>query len=91
MDTALVGKVINMVSSKYGHPTSQSGNYGLGQVTARWNMGQGMQIEVSRGWPDTTTTLQFIDTAANGQMNAEINAEKNAQAQQRNKAQSKAF
>lgn len=54
-------------------------------------MGQGMQIEVSRGWPDTTTTLQFIDTAANGQMNAEINAEKNEQAQQRNKTLSKAF
>lgn len=69
MDTALVGKVITMVSSKYGRPTSQSGNCGLGQVTARWNMGQGRQIEVSRGWPDITTELTFLDTVVNGQMN----------------------
>lgn len=91
MDTQLVGKVINMVAIKYGRPSSQNGNYGLGEVTAKWNMGQGMLIEVSRGWPDTTTYLKFIDSSANKQMSAEIDAEKNAQATQKAKSQSKAF
>ncbi len=91
MDTQLVGKVINMVSTKYGRPSSQQGNYGLGEVTAKWNMGQDMQVVVSRGWPDTTTFLQFIDSSSRRQMNAEIDAEKNAQATQKAKSQSKAF
>lgn len=91
MDTKLVGNVINMVSTKYGRPTSQSGNYGLGEVSAKWNMGQGMQIEVSRGWPDTTTYLVFKDVSAYSQMRAEIDTEKKAQETQKAKAQSKAF
>lgn len=91
MDSQLVGKIINMVAIKYGRPSSQNGNYELGSVNARWNVGQGMQIEVSRGWPDTTTYLRFSDTAAYSLMNAEINTEKKSQEQQKAKAQSKAF
>lgn len=91
MNTQLVGKVINMVATKYGRPSSQNGSYGLGEVTARWNMGQGMQIEVSRGWPDTTTYLSFTDSGSYNKMLAEIDAEKKAQAAQQVKAQSKAF
>ncbi|HET8871168.1 MAG TPA: hypothetical protein VFM48_12010 [Aquabacterium sp.] len=91
MDTELVTKVINMVATKYGRPSSQSGSYGLGPVTARWNMSQGMQIEVSRGWPDTTTYLRFIDSAAYSQMRAEIDAEEKAQSTQKAKSQSNAF
>ena len=91
MDTEFVGKVINMVSSKYGRPSSQSGSYGLGPVTARWNLSQGMQIEVERGWPDTTTYLKFLDPVAFGQMQSEIETQKKAQESQKNKAQSKAF
>ena len=91
MDTQLVGKVINMVSTKYGRPASQQGNYGLGEVSAKWNMGQDMQVVVSRGWPDTTTFLEFVDLSARRQMNAEIDAEKNAQVTQKAKSQSKAF
>lgn len=91
MDTQLVGKVIKMVATKYGRPSSQSGNYGLGPVTAKWSMGQGMQIEVTRGWPDTTTLLKFVDSSAYGQMRTEIDSEKNAQDRQKVKAQSKAF
>lgn len=91
MDTQLVGKVISMVVTKYGSPSSQSGNYGLGPVTAKWNMSQGMQIEVSRGWPDTTTLLKFSDSSGYSKMRAEIDAEKNAQERQQVEAQSKAF
>ncbi|GAA4021642.1 hypothetical protein [Actimicrobium antarcticum] len=91
MDTQSVAKVINMVAIKYGRPSSQSGSYDLGQVTAKWNVGQGMQITVSRGWPETTTYLNFTDSSARNQMNAEIDAEKKAQVAQKAKAQSKAF
>jgi len=91
MDTQLVEKVTNMVTIKYGPPSSRSGNYGLGPVTVKWNMGQGMRIEVSRGWPDTTTYLSYIDSAAYNQMRAEIDAAEKAQATQQVKAQSKAF
>jgi hypothetical protein len=91
MDTELVGKVINMVSTKYGRPSSKNGSNGLGPVTAKWSVGQGMQIEVSRGWPDTTTFLTFVDSAANKQMKAEIESVKNAQEGQKAKSQSKAF
>jgi hypothetical protein len=91
MDTQLVGKVVNMVSTKYGRPSSQNGNYGLGEVSAKWNLGQGMQIEVSRGWPDTTTYLTYKDTSAYNQMQSEIDAEKKAQEQQKAKSQTRAF
>lgn len=91
MDTQLVSKIINMVSTKYGRPSSQSGSYGLGEVTAKWNMGKGMEIVVSRGWPDTTTYLTYKDITAYGQMRAEINAEEKAKSLQKAKAQSNAF
>jgi hypothetical protein len=91
MDTQLVAKVIDLVATKYGAPSSQSGNYGLGNVTARWNLGQGMAIDVSRGWPDTTTYLSFVDKSAEGQMAAEIEAEKKVQRAQKAKEQSRAF
>jgi TPR repeat protein len=91
MDLQLVGKVIDMVSTKYGRPSSQKGNYGLGKVEANWNMGQEMQVVVSRGWPDTTTTLQFIDLSAQRQMKAEIDFMEKSQATQKAKSQSNAF
>jgi len=91
VDTQLVGKVIEMVSTKYGRPTSQRGDYRLGEVIAKWSMGQDMQIVVSRGWPDTTTTLRFIDLPAERQMNTEISSETNRQKVQKAKSQSNAF
>lgn len=50
-----------------------------------------MQIEVTRGWPDTTTLLTFVDASAYSQMRAEIDAGNNAQDRQKVKAQSNAF
>lgn len=91
IDTQMVVKVINMVTMKYGRPSSKRGSYGLGEVSAKWNLGQGMQIEVYRGWPDTTTYLKFVDTSAHNQMRAEITAAKNTQERQKTKAQNQAF
>lgn len=91
MDERLVERVVNLVSTKYGRPSSMSGNYGLGPVVAKWSLPQGMQIEVSRGWPDTTTYLKFIDVAANKAMETEMNESKKAQEAAKARAQSKAF
>lgn len=62
MKMELVSHVIRMVSSKYGPPHAQSGNYKLGKVSATWRMGPRMEVRVHRGWPDTTTYLTFTDT-----------------------------
>ena len=91
MDTELVGKVIDMVTAKYGPPSSQEGRYSLGHVEAVWNRSQGMQIKVSRGWPDTTTFLSFVDPAAEAQMQQEQNRNQQQRTREKAKAQDHAF
>jgi hypothetical protein len=91
MDTGLVTKVANMVSHKYGRPSSKSGMESLGPVTYKWRCPQGMSIRVSRGWPTTTTYLTFTDEAAFAEMKAEQEAEKRAQEKAKAKSQTKAF
>jgi hypothetical protein len=91
MDTGLVGKVIKMVSNKYGPPSSEQGDMGLGPVNAHWNLPQGMRIEVKRGWPDTTTYLDYKDVSAYQQMSAEIDKQKNAVEKQQQQNQNQAF
>jgi hypothetical protein len=91
MNEQMVAKVINMVATKYGKPSSMSGNISLGPVTAKWQMSQAMSIEVSRGWPDTTTYLKFIDLSAYKVLQAESEADRNAQAAQKAKSQNNAF
>lgn len=91
MDTQLVTRVITLVTNKYGRPTSRRGDAGLGPVTATWNMGQGMFIEVSRSWPDTTTSLIFVDEKGLAAVRAEQKAHRDQQDRERAKSQSKAF
>ncbi|MDY0328863.1 MAG: hypothetical protein RBR52_00015 [Thiomonas sp.] len=91
MDTGLVKRVIDMVQVKYGRPTSLSGNYGLGGVTAKWRQPQGMQVLVTRGWPDTTTYLDLTDVANDRKMHAQMRADEAARQKQQAQSQSKAF
>jgi hypothetical protein len=90
VDAGKVREVIDMVSSKYGKPKHVSGSYGLGEVTATWKLG-GVDIEVSRGWPDTTVYLTYLDRARRARMNSEIKAEQNAERNAAAKRQSQAF
>lgn len=76
MDARPVADVIGMVAAKYGRPSYQSGNYRRGEVSAKWVYGGNMQIEVYRGWPDTTVVLRYSDTAAHHRLRAEIQADK---------------
>lgn len=91
MDKGLVTKVANMVSTKYGAPNNKSGNPQLGNVSYKWNFPSGMSVEVSRGWPDTTTYLTYIDKSAKAKMDAEITAEKKRQENEKAQSQSNAF
>lgn len=91
MDTALVTRVAKLVSSKYGKADWQSGTPRLGSVVYRWHLPQGMLIEVSRGWPDTTTYMTFTDPTNKRRLDAEIAQAQAERDQLRAKAQSKAF
>ena len=71
MDTEQVVRVAKLVSSRYGRPTAQRGNAGLGEVSYVWR-NDGIEIEVSRGWPSTTTTLTYSNPPVNRGMEAEI-------------------
>lgn len=72
MDTGLVKRVIGIVRAKYGPPSGLRGMYGLGNVTARWDEPQGMEVEVTRGWPDTTTYLTLEDRVNWARMNMQM-------------------
>lgn len=91
MDVGLVAKVARMVTAKYGRPNSQSGDPTLGEVHYRWIFPKGMSIKVSRGWPDTTTFLTYVDQTAYAQLQAEEAADKQAQEKAKAKTQSSAF
>lgn len=91
MNTELVTKVADMVEAKYGRPSSHTGNAALGQVTYEWDFPHGMYIKVSRGWPDTTTYLSYVDKITYAQMQSEMAAEKTKENHEKAKAQSNAF
>lgn len=90
VDPGKVREVVDMVSRKYGKPIRVSGSYSLGEVTATWKLGS-VDIEVSRGWPDTTVYLAYLDRARHARMNSEIKAQENTERNAVAKRQSQAF
>lgn len=91
MNMDLVKHVIAMVETKYGRPNGLSGDFGLGPVVARWVEPQGMQVKVSRGWPDTTTYLDLADKANAARMNAQIHRDQQQRVQQQAHHDANAF
>lgn len=91
MDSGKILEVANLVSSKYGQPSQRSGNPNLGDASYTWNFKNGMSITAYRGWPDTTTFLQFKDKMNYSKMNNEIEAEEKHQFQQKAQEQGSAF
>lgn len=82
MDTQQVVRIANLVSQAYGKPDRRAGNPGLGEVTYTWRK-DGLTIEVSRGWPSTTTTLMYTNEPIYKDMKSEIAREKERQAKER--------
>lgn len=91
MDTALVTKVADMVIHKYGQPAKREGNASLGNVKYQWNLAEGMRIDVTRGWPDTTTYLRYSDRKAFAAMLAAQEENRKQTDAEKARAQSHAF
>ncbi len=91
MDTQQVERIARMVANKYGRPATQSGNAQLGAVKYVWKMGDGITIQVQRGWPETTSYLSFIEPKAYSLMRAEQESAKAASEKAKAREQSKAF
>ena len=91
VDSGKIIEVANLVSSKYGQPSQRSGNPRLGDASYTWNFKNGMSITAYRGWPDTTTYLNFKDKTNYSKMSAEIDAENKRRFQQKAQQQRSAF
>ncbi|MGE4262059.1 tetratricopeptide repeat protein [Shewanella sp.] len=59
MDANQITMVRDFVANKYGNPNSSKGNVSLGNASFEWHLKDGIILTVSRGWPDTTTYLNF--------------------------------
>ena len=59
MNTKQITEVRNFVANKYGNPNYENGRVSVGEVTYKWNLEDGIELTVSRGWPNTTTYLSY--------------------------------
>ncbi len=91
MDSGQVTKVRDFVSNKYGAPQSSSGKPSLGKVTYKWTLDDGIELKVSRGWPDTTTYLSYIYPENYQAMIAEQERQKKEKQAKQYEAQNNAF
>jgi len=91
MDSQQVVKIKNMVASKYGEPTYRNGNVGLGNVTYKWTLDDGIVLKVSRGWPNTTTYLRYTYSKNYKAMQDEMKRQRLAREKKEAQAQSNAF
>ena len=78
MDSRHTQQIVDMVASKYGPPAETVGQLEMGAFTARWRMAEGMQIQVVREWPETSTYLKFINPSVDLEMKAELDQETTA-------------
>ena len=74
-----------MVSSKYGIPASSIGSYTQGEVKATWEFGD-ITITVSRKWPNTTTTLEYINKVTYATLNKQTPKQNDTKPIQQNNA-----
>lgn len=91
MNTEKVKEVRDMVAKKYGEPVSSTGSPGLGEVRYTWELKDGIKVEVSRGWPDTSVTLAYIHPANLAAMKAEQARQEEAKKAEKRNQQNKAF
>ena len=84
-DTQQVKRIIDLVSSKYGIPASSIGSYTQGEVKATWEFGD-ITITVSRKWPNTTTTLEYINKVTYATLNKQTPKQNDTKPIQQNNA-----
>jgi TPR repeat protein len=91
MNPGKVVEVRNMIVSKYGQPASSVGNSSVGEVSYTWKLKDGIKVEVSRGWPDTSVTLAYIHPVNFAAMKAEQERQKQVEEAEKHSKQNKAF
>lgn len=90
-DSSQVLRIRDMVASKYGSPARSSGNASLGNVSFTWNLKDGIELKVSRGWPDTTTYLTYKHIKNYAEQQAEMERQKRAAEAEQRASQSTNF
>jgi hypothetical protein len=80
MDSSQTQQILKKLTAKYGAPHETLGQLAMGAYTARWHMAEGIQIQVVREWPETSTYLKFSNPAVDREMKAELAQEMSAQA-----------
>jgi hypothetical protein len=83
MDSRQTQQILKKVVAKYGAPHETLGDLAMGAYTARWIMTEGMQIQLVREWPETSTFLKFSNPAVDRELKAELAQEMGAQAKPR--------
>ena len=91
VDAEQIGRIRDMVVSKYGAPTRSSGDARLGPASYEWALPDGIRMRVHRGWPDTTTFLEYVRPETKAVLDSELQKNKNEQRDQERKSQSSAF
>jgi len=91
MDSAQITQVKSFVANKYGKPSLAKGKPSLGAVTYKWNLEDGIELKVNRGWPDTTTYLTYTYPKNHQAVIAEQEKQKKEREAKEYKTQSNAF
>ncbi len=91
LDTEQVVRIADMVAHKYGAPASRRGVIAVGEVAYEWLLPDGVRLSVWRGWPDTTTYLDYKNPKRLAQMEREMAADDRAGKQRRAASQAGAF
>jgi len=79
MDTAQVARVAALVKQKYGSPAEAEGDVDLGEVSFRWLLDDGVLVAVRRGWPSTTTVLEYLHPVNAARLEEELSRQRAAQ------------
>jgi TPR repeat protein len=90
-DREQVLRIAEMVAIKYGKPRRQSGHTEVGEVSFEWVLPDGVQLIVSRDWPDMNTYLEYIVPERFAQLKRELAAEETKKKIEQSRAQSAAF
>jgi len=91
MDSKQVTHIRDLVVNKYGEPDYSNGRAALGDVTYKWNLEDGIELKVARGWPNTTTYLSFTYPKNYQAMMTEQEKQKKARETKQYEAQKNAF
>jgi len=76
--------VLNFVSNKYGKPNYSDVNLSSGKIIYQWEFNDGIELQISRIWPNTKTYLVFTHLRNNEALTTFEKTNKKNQAKQSN-------